>query len=829
MTSSSLFYKLLTAMVLIAMALVALPASPAYAASITVNITTDENANNANCSLREAIIAANNNASYNGCIYTGTGPDDTITLTSGQTYVLSIGGSSPTTGDLDVGNDAGTSGDLTIQASGAGNAIIDADDINRVFEVTPAGDPSLTLINITVTDGNAPDGAGIYFAGNGTLTLTDSAVTSNVATGSADCGAGIWNDTDATVVIEDSLIDGNSCSGLGSDGAGLFKGGGGSLTITNSTFSKNSTVDNGGGVHIDMLAGTATITNSTFANNTAGGRGGGLQVANGSVTVEFSTFSENAANMVSASTGGAVQSTGGTVSVLRSILANSTSGGSPTQDCDQLNLGAVSITNSLVESNSDCTGTITSSSDPGLGNLGNNGGPTPTMAIGNTSPAYNAALSCGSVATDQRGVARPQDAACDLGAFEFQAGGVDPAPTVTSVTRADANPTNAASVNFTVTFSEPVTGVDVTDFDLTTTGAVSGASVTGVSGSGSTYTVTVNRGTGNGTIQLDVLDDDSIEDAGGNPLAGGFTTGEAYTIQTDAIAPTVVSVTRADANPTNAASVNFTVTFSEPVTGVDVTDFALTTTGAISGASVTGVSGSGAVYTVTVNTGNGDGTIRLDVLDDNSIVDASNNLLAGEFTSGEAYTVDKGAIFDDVPESYWAWSFVERLYNAGITGGCATNPLRYCPDNTVTRAEMAVFLLRGIHGSSYTPPAVGATTGFADVPTTYWAAAWIKQLAAEGITTGCGNGNYCPDAPVTRAEMAVFLLRSEHGTSYSPPAVGSSTGFTDVPTTYWAAAWIKQLVVEGITSGCGPDTYCPEQPVTRAQMAVFLVRTFSLP
>jgi hypothetical protein len=77
--------------------------------------------------------------------------------------------------------------------------------------------------------------------------------------------------------------------------------------------------------------------------------------------------------------------------------------------------------------------------------------------------------------------------------------------------------------------------------------------------------------------------------------------------------------------------------------------------------------------------------------------------------------------------------------------------------------------------------------------------------------------------------MAVFLLRSEHGTSYSPPAVGSSTGFTDVPTTYWAAAWIKQLVVEGITSGCGPDTYCPEQPVTRAQMAVFLVRTFSLP
>jgi hypothetical protein len=142
---------------------------------------------------------------------------------------------------------------------------------------------------------------------------------------------------------------------------------------------------------------------------------------------------------------------------------------------------------------------------------------------------------------------------------------------------------------------------------------------------------------------------------------------------------------------------------------------------------------------------------------------------------------------------------------------------------------MAVFLLRGIHGSNYSPPAVGSNTGFSDVPPTHWAAAWIKQLAAEGITGGCGTNTYCPEAPVTRAQMAVFLLRSEHGASYSPPAVGSSTGFTDVPTTYWAAAWIKQLVVEGITAGCGANTYCPESPVTRAEMAVFLVRTFNLP
>jgi hypothetical protein len=198
-------------------------------------------------------------------------------------------------------------------------------------------------------------------------------------------------------------------------------------------------------------------------------------------------------------------------------------------------------------------------------------------------------------------------------------------------------------------------------------------------------------------------------------------------------------------------------------------------------------------------------------------------------TKGQSNTGATGSIFTDVPPTNWAWSFVERLYNAGITGGCGSNPLIYCPESTVTRAQMAVFLLRGIHGPAYNPPAVAGSTGFSDVPADYWAGAWVKQLAAEGITGGCGVGLYCPEGAVTRAQMAVFLLRSKYGSSYTPPAVGSTTGFSDVPTTYWAAAWIKQLVAEGITSGCGTGTYCPEAPVTRAQMAVFLVRTFNLP
>ncbi|MBI5842456.1 MAG: S-layer homology domain-containing protein [Chloroflexi bacterium] len=114
------------------------------------------------------------------------------------------------------------------------------------------------------------------------------------------------------------------------------------------------------------------------------------------------------------------------------------------------------------------------------------------------------------------------------------------------------------------------------------------------------------------------------------------------------------------------------------------------------------------------------------------------------------------------------------------------------------------------------------------MPVAHWAASWIEQLASDGITGGCGNNNYCPESSVTRAQMAVFLLKARHGTGYNPPA-SSGIMFNDVSPSYWAAAWIEQLANEGITSGCGNGAYCPDSSVTRAQMAVFLVRAFNLP
>ena len=140
------------------------------------------------------------------------------------------------------------------------------------------------------------------------------------------------------------------------------------------------------------------------------------------------------------------------------------------------------------------------------------------------------------------------------------------------------------------------------------------------------------------------------EDEQGELYLADLGTGKLYNIRyQDTLI--VTSIVRADPNPTNATSVNFTVTFSKDVTNVDMaapfSDFALTTSPSISGVSITGVSGSGATYTVTVNTGSGNGTIRLDVIDNDTIIDDVGHQLGGtginngNFTSGEFYKVHK--------------------------------------------------------------------------------------------------------------------------------------------------------------------------------------------
>ena len=189
----------------------------------------------------------------------------------------------------------------------------------------------------------------------------------------------------------------------------------------------------------------------------------------------------------------------------------------------------------------------------------------------------------------------------------------------------------------------------------------------------------------------------------------------------------------------------------------------------------------------------------------------------------KTWSVHVGKSFSDVPASYLFYKGVETIFHNGVTGGCGGGI--YCPDQAVTRAQMSVFLLKSRFGSTYVPP-LPTGTAFLDVPFAAFGAGWIEDVAARGITSGCGGGNFCPNASVTRASMAVLLLRTEHGNGYTPPA---ATGmFTDVPAADPFAKWIEQLAREGVTTGCGGGKYCPNTAVTRGQMAAFLSKTFKL-
>ena len=214
-------------------------------------------------------------------------------------------------------------------------------------------------------------------------------------------------------------------------------------------------------------------------------------------------------------------------------------------------------------------------------------------------------------------------------------------PTVTSINLASANPTNAASVSWTVTFSASVTGVSSSNFTLVNSGLGGTPAITSVTGSGNTRTVTASTGTGSGTLGLNMTNTTGVSPALTNLP---FTTGQVYTM--DGTAPVVSSLARVNPTPTALASVSWTVTFSESVTGVNAADFALVQAGGVSGALITSVTGSGTSWTVTASTGSGNGTLGLNLADDDSIIDSAGNPLGGigagngSFT-GEVYTVTR--------------------------------------------------------------------------------------------------------------------------------------------------------------------------------------------
>lgn len=204
-------------------------------------------------------------------------------------------------------------------------------------------------------------------------------------------------------------------------------------------------------------------------------------------------------------------------------------------------------------------------------------------------------------------------------------------------------------------------------------------------------------------------------------------------------------------------------------------------------------------------------------------VDANTSPGARTFTltiAGQTTTVLQGAAFLDVAPSNPFYKEIGKLSARGVTLGCGGG--KYCPDDIATREQMAAFILRAL--GEFSPP-TPATQRFADVPPSNPFYNFIDRLAALRITLGCGGGNFCPSAPVTREQMAAFVLRALGETS--PPAT-TFQRYVDVPPSNPFFRFIDRMAIRGITKGCNAANFCPSEIATRGQVAAFLARAFDL-
>jgi CSLREA domain-containing protein len=327
----------------------------------------------------------------------------------------------------------------------------------------------LTVTHCTIANNSAASGAGGIDNHNVTVTVANSSITRNAGSGmvnqggtltirnstvSFNSGRGIdqnWGDA----TLEKVRILGNSAGGIGlhqgtvaltnstvarnsaTDGAGISNSAGGRITIANSTISNNTATGLGGGIFntvhdpFGRLSASVTLTNSTVSGNSAGS-GGGIQNSDRLGGASFrATNSTIASNSARDAGGGIGQNEGfensNPVSLRNTLVAQNAAPtapdilGVPNALLASFSLIGDGTGSGLTNTNGNQVGNVspyTSPIDPRLGPLADNGGPTPTRALGAGSPAIDAASSTDCPAADQRGVARPQGAGCDIGSYE---------------------------------------------------------------------------------------------------------------------------------------------------------------------------------------------------------------------------------------------------------------------------------------------------------------------------------------------------------------------------------------------------------------------------
>jgi hypothetical protein len=368
-----------------------------------------------------------------------------------------------------------------------------------------------TITNSTIS-GNSAISVGGGISNRGMLTVTDSTINGNMSSS----GGGVFISLGSRMAVANSMLSGNSA---------LAEGGGianeGTLNAINTSLSANKAYD-GGGIYISAF-GTATITDSTLSGNSAGLQGGGIEIEFGTVTVTNSTLSGNSADIEgggienggtatindstisgnSASSAGGV-SNGRTLAVVGSIFSNTAGGNIVDEGSGVVNsMGHNLFTDSpaIALQPTDLTDT-----DPLLGPLADNGGPTQTMALLPGSPAIDAGVAVQGFTTDQRGIPRPQGVAPDIGAFESrgfaleavqgsgqsaQVGAAFATPLVVSVT----SPFGEPVVGGRVTFVTPTAGPSATISTASATIGPDGQASATATAAGQAGTYTVNATT----------------------------------------------------------------------------------------------------------------------------------------------------------------------------------------------------------------------------------------------------------------------------------------------------------------------------------------------